>query len=318
MTSDPRRLRDSNGPLGQMLQQVPSAPELTPAQLDRIRAAALGAGSTSLLTWLVRKSGVVKLIGLAVLVAGATLLVRRSSNEEPLTLARPVPAQVAAPSPVVAAPPEVAAVIGEAPQILVPPPRPVGRPLPPVAKPSAALVVEAPASVRVEAPVEAAVEPVVESEEVLLLGQAHLANQAHDGPRALRQLELYRARFPSGMLSEEATLLEVEVRLAGHDESKALAVLDRALVVASRRRNELQLVRSELLASLGRCEEALTAFEAQKEGDPSLQERAWMGWAICQLHQGNPAPARAALEEYLRRFPRSPRRALAIELLKDN
>jgi len=290
MTTEPTRLSKAEGPLGQAIRTLPAAPQLTPEQLERIRAATMAAASGSLLGWLLAKGAPFKFFVLGAVFA-AGLLIARVGGREPVEAPHEVSAlPVTAPSvntPSVNAPSMNTASVDA-------PPAPVTvDPLPPPG--------------------------VAESEEVELLGRAHLANRAHDRARALRELEAYWARFPAGMLDEEATLHEVELRLANHDESRALALLDRAIPASTRRRAEFELVRSELLASLNRCEEALAGFKPLlASAERPLQERAWIGVATCQLHEGRRDPARAALEEYLRRFPSGAQRTLAIELLKDN
>ncbi len=310
MTPEPPRLVESDGALGRALRDLPEPPELADAQVERIQMATLALTSTSLLALLMKKWPW-KLLFVAAGAAIGAWVVR--DTRDPL--------------------PEIPAVVVAATAPVAEAPRPADPPPPVVQPPAAALPIKPrPAAPTVKAVEAAAVatapatEPppaieappvAAESEEVKLLAQAHLANRAHDVPAALRALDLYRASFPNGLLAEEAALLEVELQLAKHDELKALGVLDTILARSTRRRPEVQLVRSELLASLDRCDEALAGFKGLLNAEPSLQERAWFGVATCQLHSGNREPARTALEEYLRRFPKGARRALAIELLND-
>ncbi len=309
MTPEPERLMKSDSPLGRALKDLPEPPVLSQTQVDRIRVATLAVASTSLLVWLATKWPLKLLLLVGVLGAGA-LVARGFWPEEtppaPIVLAAstPLPLVVVAPPVILKAPPPLPAAVAVVPHVRAP--VRVVKPVEPIAEVQPEPVVEAPPPTSPE------------SEEVKLLAQSHLANREHDVPRALRQLDLYRSRFPSGILSEEATLLEVELRLASHDEPKALALLNQILTQSTRRRPEFLLVRSELLAGLNRCDEALVGFKELLNAELPLQERAWFGVATCQLHSGNREPARTALEEYLRRFPKGAQRALAAELLKDN
>lgn len=57
-----------------------------------------------------------------------------------------------------------------------------------------------------------------------MLERARAALRGGDATRALAELSSYGARFPSGALAREATLLAVEARLAAGDARGARAV----------------------------------------------------------------------------------------------
>ena len=65
--------------------------------------------------------------------------------------------------------------------------------------------------------------------EVRVLDEARLALQQSDVRRALQMLDLYRKRFPTGILRPEAAVLEVRAVLRAGDRQRALLVADRVL-----------------------------------------------------------------------------------------
>jgi hypothetical protein len=64
------------------------------------------------------------------------------------------------------------------------------------------------------------------SHEVVALERAHQALASHDPDAALRMLDEYRAQFPGGVLSSDATVLRVEALLAKGDLAGARRLAD--------------------------------------------------------------------------------------------
>jgi hypothetical protein len=131
-----------------------------------------------------------------------------------------------------------------------------------------------------------------------------------DAKAALELLAEYRKRFPRGTLRLEALTAEVEALLSLDRRSQALRVLDTMVIERSPRGNELGVLRGELRAQAGKHRDAITDFNrcASDAGcGPQLEERALFGRASCHKKLGEAAAARADLEAYLRRFPRSQR-----------
>ncbi len=101
--------------------------------------------------------------------------------------------------------------------------------------------------------------------ELALIEHARLQIRAYsDRRQALTLLEAYFARFPRGALFPEAKLMQLNL-LARQGESLGLlaeleAVLESGML--TERRGELQGLRAETLAKLGRCREAREALEA--------------------------------------------------------
>ncbi len=89
---------------------------------------------------------------------------------------------------------------------------------------------------------------------VLARAISHLRG-AHDAAAALDDLADYDRRFPSGLLEQEVLRIRTEALLdAGRDREALTRLDDRAADVLSR---PLRLLRGELRARAGRCEEAL-------------------------------------------------------------
>jgi TolA-binding protein len=64
------------------------------------------------------------------------------------------------------------------------------------------------------------------SQEVVALERAHQALASHDPDAALRKLDEYRAQFPGGVLSSDATVLRVQALLAKGDLAGARTLAD--------------------------------------------------------------------------------------------
>jgi hypothetical protein len=153
----------------------------------------------------------------------------------------------------------------------------------------------------------AAAEPSADrlADETRLLGQV-LAELRRGGDprRALVGLDTYAARFPDGLLAGEAARARVDALwLAGRLSETRAALATLALGPGARDR-ELRLIRAELDARTD-CRGALADFAvvASEARDGPLAERAAWGQAACRDRLGDAADARAALTDYLRRFP---------------
>jgi hypothetical protein len=143
------------------------------------------------------------------------------------------------------------------------------------------------------------------ADETRLLGQV-LAELRRGGDprRALVGLDTYAARFPDGLLAGEAARARVDALwLAGRLTETRAALATLALGPGARDR-ELRLIRAELDARTD-CRGALADFAvvASEARDGPLAERAAWGQAACRDRLGDAAGARAALSDYLRRFP---------------
>lgn len=126
----------------------------------------------------------------------------------------------------------------------------------------------------------------------------------HDGAGALRLLDDYRTRFPSGLLSLEAAVARVDALLLLGRRAEALQQLSRLPLARVGRRSELQLLRAELYAEQD-CRKALGDFDAVLAAAPpaALAERALYGRATCRLRLGDSVGGTADLQSYLSRFP---------------
>ncbi|MDQ3265877.1 MAG: hypothetical protein M3Y59_19850 [Myxococcota bacterium] len=148
-------------------------------------------------------------------------------------------------------------------------------------------------------------DPLIE-ESRLLQAALHQLRNIRDGQAALAVLDRYEQRFPQGQLWAEATLARVDslLLLARPDEALArlqrLSSVDRARLPRSR---ELKVLEVELLAEVGRCDQALTQLERLPRGEPQLEERALFVHATCEARAQRNDRARALYEELLRRWP---------------
>jgi hypothetical protein len=138
---------------------------------------------------------------------------------------------------------------------------------------------------------------------VLARAISHLRGN-HDAAAALDDLAEYDRRFPSGLLDQEVLRIRTEALLDVGRDREALTRLDeRAADVLTR---PLLLLRGELRARAGRCEEALRDLAplADESQTPSaLASRAIYARASCHAQLGDVAAARADLERYEARFP---------------
>ena len=126
----------------------------------------------------------------------------------------------------------------------------------------------------------------------------------HDATAALDDLADYDRRFPSGLLEPEVLRIRTEALLDVGRDHEALARLDDRSADALTR--PLRLLRGELRARAGRCDEALRDLDplADEGQTPAvLAGRALYARASCHAQLGDVAAARDDLERYQARFP---------------
>jgi len=300
---------------GKLLGKLPSPPTLSDAAFARIEGKVLAAGSaggvaaTSLLRW----------IGIGVTVAAvsgtAYLVTRRPTSPTvvsstivaPPTVSRPeAPIKISAPAA------DVVAELDE-------------EPAPAALRPSTRLNrAERPRrAASPAAPTAVAPAPIEESSllgESKMLGQAlNALHQKRDANAALETLSAYEARFPKGLLGEEAQAAKVDALIALSRRSEALALLDRVTFSRLARGGELRAVRGELRAASGRCREASADFAWALDHQPTTAttERALFGRAACRQTLRDLEGARADYGEYLERFPAGKFAAAAHAALRD-
>jgi TolA-binding protein len=174
---------------------------------------------------------------------------------------------------------------------------------------SAAVTVSKPVrqSVVSEEPAAQAAEPAPESDlaiESRLLGLViRELRQNKDPKQALSRLDEYAARFPSGLLHDEAQAARVDALLLLGRRAEALAILDRTSFARLPRGGELRVLRGELRAASGHCKDALSDFAATTAMTADVAERALYAQGMCRAHLGDVATAEADLRAYLSRFP---------------
>jgi hypothetical protein len=122
---------------------------------------------------------------------------------------------------------------------------------------------------------------------------------------ALAIVEEYRTAFPDGALRPDVARAQIEILLELDRREEALVVLDSMQLPDGDA--ELRVLRGELRAAAGRCDQALLDFAPMlAAGDPKtgpLDERALYGRASCRTRLGQPTKARTDLERYLQRYP---------------
>jgi hypothetical protein len=188
------------------------------------------------------------------------------------------------------------------------------RPTPPRSKPStvkpAQRIARAepprqPLPIPEEPAAAAAPDPLIE-ESRLLQAALHQLRTLKDGQGALRVLEQYEERFPQGQLRAEATLAQVDALLLSRRAADALKQLQRISPEARTRlprARELQVLEVELLAQLGRCDQALAQLKPLSLSEPVLAERVLFVHATCEARSQRFDRARALYEELLHRWP---------------
>ncbi|MGI5864592.1 MAG: tetratricopeptide repeat protein [Myxococcales bacterium] len=126
-----------------------------------------------------------------------------------------------------------------------------------------------------------------------------------DAGAALGILDDYDARFPNGVLANEARFARIDALLALGKRAEALEVLEKAQLGELPRHGELRVLRGELLAEAGRCREAVEVFTRELDSGLTgpLEERSLHGRAICRGILGDRAGSRADSLLYLERHP---------------
>jgi tetratricopeptide (TPR) repeat protein len=121
---------------------------------------------------------------------------------------------------------------------------------------------------------------------------------------ALASLSEYDARFPRGLLRNEALLARLDALTALGRSEAALRLLE-DLNMSGPRAIELLVLRAELRANAGHYQDAIKDFEVvlSRASAARLRERALYGRASCRARTGNEAAANGDLDEYLARFP---------------
>jgi hypothetical protein len=149
-------------------------------------------------------------------------------------------------------------------------------------------------------------------EQALLTQAVKTLHEARDARAALALLSRYEERFPSGVLTPEATMLRIEALLGLARGDEALSLLDQVPLASLPNRDELRVVRGELRARAGRWREAKRDFDDVLRGRAApaagtkardLQERALWGRAAARSRMGDADGAQADLNLYLRHFP---------------
>jgi hypothetical protein len=120
-------------------------------------------------------------------------------------------------------------------------------------------------------------------EQSRLLAEALVALRERRRPEeALAQLDELARRYPTSALGPEAQLIRVDCALALGQRSLALALLDRMTLAHQPRATELLVVRGELRAEQGRCDEAVAdAALALTHATGALADRAQRLQSLC-------------------------------------
>jgi len=299
----------------ELIARVPSPPPLAPQALTKI-GETLSKPAPASTGWLIGGG-----LGIAVVVAMTALLVPRLGGQHLVPrpaivtqrsslpdIARPV----AAPEAVVAPRPTAEPVTAVTePSLASEPLHPTSRP----ARKHVAIVSEKPGA-SVAAP-ELPVRPVpalapAEAEESALAVESRLLGlalrelrQTHDAKQALVRLDEYAARFPAGLLNEEAQAARVDALLLLGRRAEALTLLEKTTFTRLPRGGELTVLRGELRAASGRCGDALRDFAASVSTGSTAEvaERGLYGQGMCRAHLGDLAGAESDLRAYLTRFP---------------
>ncbi len=130
----------------------------------------------------------------------------------------------------------------------------------------------------------------------------------HDPQGALASLDEETRRFPSGPLSQEVALTEVEARLDLRDDAATLRAMNGFLdsYASSERAAEVRWLRASLELRASGCAAAKADLDALAS-DETWAGEAIFSQAICARRGGDESSARAHLRDYLHRFPQGPR-----------
>lgn len=308
----------------ELLTKLPVPGPLSPQAQNRIGETLAQPPGTSV-GWLIGGG-----LGLAAVVAAATLLVPRMTghpadnlpvqSSQPSSAAEPIaPAIPIVPAPAVAIAPVQPLQPSSASEPLRAGPRPARKHLGTTGSKPSSMESADPSSL----PVPTAAPPAEESALALesrLLGLAlRELRQTRDAKQALIRLDEYASRFPSGLLKEEAQAARVDALMVFGRRQDALVLLDQATFTRLPRGGELTVLRGELRAASGRCRDALPDFAASVEASSTAEvaERGLYGQAMCRAHLGDLSGAEIDLRAYLARFPSGRFRASAQTTLRN-
>lgn len=308
----------------ELLTKLPVPGPLSPQAQNRIGETLAQPPGTSV-GWLIGGG-----LGLAAVVAAATLLVPRMTghpadnlpvqSSQPSSAAEPIaPAIPIVPAPAVAIAPVQPLQPSSASEPLRAGPRPARKHLGTTGSKPSSMEPADPSSL----PVPTAAPPAEESALALesrLLGLAlRELRQTRDAKQALIRLDEYASRFPSGLLKEEAQAARVDALMVLGRRQDALVLLDQATFTRLPRGGELTVLRGELRAASGRCRDALPDFAASVEASSTAEvaERGLYGQAMCRAHLGDLSGAEIDLRAYLARFPSGRFRASAQTTLRN-
>lgn len=124
------------------------------------------------------------------------------------------------------------------------------------------------------------------------------------GKTTLALLDAYEQQYPHGTFALEAQTVRIDALVRSGNWQGALAMLDRMAVEQLAQGVELQVLRGELRVRALRARDALADFDgAIPQAAGLVAERARYGRAVALAAAGNDGAARAALADYLVRFP---------------
>ncbi len=146
----------------------------------------------------------------------------------------------------------------------------------------------------IEAPEDA-----LSAETRLMSAAIHQLRVKRSASEALRTLDEYRRRFPTGTLAREAEQTRIDALLQAGRRDQLMAEL------ATAEGNEPRLLLAELQADSGNCANALRTFDALLSTvlPGALESRALYGRALCRGERGDAAGRVADLKRYLERYP---------------
>jgi hypothetical protein len=151
------------------------------------------------------------------------------------------------------------------------------------------------------------------TESRLLAGAFRALRSGGDAEAALRSLDAYDRRFPTGVLHDEARIARVEALMTLNRHREALSLLEGMEAQRTPLTREVRVTRGELLIESGRCAGALRDFDAvlATRADDASGGRALYGRAACHLRAGDLPTARQDLGRYLSLHPNGPFAAAA-------
>ena len=120
----------------------------------------------------------------------------------------------------------------------------------------------------------------------------------------LEVIRLYHLRFQDGVLGREADLAELNADVELGRRADALALLGKLEQDQGPRLEDLRALHGELLAQEGRCAEALGIWGDRPFQSAGLGERVLYDRASCFAALNRHGESRAAVQEYLKRYPR--------------